>query len=113
MDVPHSISSKLLPIIITSNNKLCIGKFSFISVGQNICLVALYGENALSYTDKGEFSNAQFVVGGDNDGEQFTADGMGHIHGISNELLSDTGNLDNMGFFCWWMLLRFVDQFDL
>ena len=55
---------------------------------ENICLLALYGENADSYTSKGTFSDASYVVGGGS---------WSHMHGISNEKLSDVGTLEAMG----------------
>jgi len=57
---------------------------------QNICLVALYGENASSYSSKGTYSSGDYTVGGG---------AWRHIHGISNNRLDNTGTLDAIGFF--------------
>ena len=56
---------------------------------QNICLIALYGENADSYIDKGTFSGVSISLGG-------TVQ-RGHIHGISGAQLTTT--LDALGLY--------------
>ena len=57
---------------------------------ENICLLALYGENASSYISKGNFSRASYVVGGGS---------WRHIHGISSAKMSDIKILKDMGLF--------------
>jgi len=57
---------------------------------ENICVAALYGENAADYTSKGTHLASTYDVGGG---------AYRHIHGIHSQKLSDVGSLDSIGFF--------------
>ena len=49
---------------------------------QNFCVLALYGENAASYSSKGTFASASFNVGG--------TSSYRHIHGTTGAALGSS-----------------------
>ena len=55
---------------------------------ENVCVLALYGEDASEYYTKGSYTSGDYAVGGNGIYK--------HIHGISNDRLSDARRFNEL-----------------